>query len=303
MPAPIILFAYNRPMHTERLLKSLVANQLVSGSELHVFCDGPKTEAEAKNTEAVRALARNFKAAKKIHLHASSVNSGLARSVISGLDLIFSEHESAIILEDDLILSPVFLEFMNRHLDHYRNVPEVMSVSGYMYPIQDLPPAFFLSLGSSWGWGTWKRAWSRFVADEEVLIKKIEDAGLTARFNFSNSNDFMQMLKLQQKKEIDSWAIRWYASIFTSKGLTLFPGRSLVNNTGHDGTGTHSYRTKKYDAQRLPETTDLFFPAELTESEPVKRKLEAYFRQPDQVPLVEKIKYKLKKITRQDKKS
>ena len=34
--------------------------------------------------------------------------------------------------------------------------------------------------------------------------------------------------------------MRWYASAFLANKLTLYPGQSLVENIGQEGSGTHS---------------------------------------------------------------
>ena len=59
--APIALFVYNRPQHTERTLKFLQENDLAAKSDLFIFSDGPKTEAEKKNVSAVRKIIQQVK--------------------------------------------------------------------------------------------------------------------------------------------------------------------------------------------------------------------------------------------------
>ena len=66
---------------------------------------------------------------------------------------------------------------------------------------------------------------------------------MTADFDFYGSYPFTQMLRDQIAGNNNSWAIRWYASAFLKNKLTLYPGRSLINNIGSDGSGTH--RSKK----------------------------------------------------------
>jgi hypothetical protein len=56
------------------------------------------------------------------------------------------------------------------------------------------------------------------------------------------------MLQSQIRGANDSWAIRWHASTFLADKLTLYPGRSLVDNIGNDSSGTHCGSTANYDA-------------------------------------------------------
>jgi hypothetical protein len=46
-------------------------------------------------------------------------------------------------------------------------------------------------------------------------------------------------LKQQVKGKSDSWGIQWYLSVFNASGLVLYPPITLVQNIGHDGSGTH----------------------------------------------------------------
>src|SRR5690606_25831864 len=46
--------------------------------------------------------------------------------------------------------------------------------------------------------------------------------------------------------KINSWAIRWYLSIFNKGGLVLYPKYSMIQNIGTDGSGTHSDRNSVY---------------------------------------------------------
>jgi len=76
-------------------------------------------------------------------------------------------------------------------------------------------------------------------------LEQLEKQNLTHEFNFSGSYPYVRMLKDQIKKKNNSWAIRWYASAFLANRLTLYPGSSLVQNIGHDGSGVHSLKSNQ----------------------------------------------------------
>ena len=59
--APAVVFAYNRPLHTQKMLSSLKRNYLAAQTDLHVYCDGPKSELDVANVTAVRELFHNLK--------------------------------------------------------------------------------------------------------------------------------------------------------------------------------------------------------------------------------------------------
>lgn len=250
MNAPIALFAYNRPGHTRKILESLSGNEGILESELFIYCDGSKNGEDNNNVDEVRSLVKSRNWAGKTNIVEREGNLGLAGSVIRGVTDLVNSHGSVIVLEDDLILSPQFLNYMNDALETYRDNPEVMHISGYLPPVKgDMPETFFFRGISSWGWATWKRAWERFEPASGKLLSRFLNRKQKKDFDFDKSIDFYNMLVDQHAGAIDSWAIRWYASVFLNGGLSLYPGWSLVNNIGHDGTGRHCHSTDIFDVQ------------------------------------------------------
>jgi hypothetical protein len=238
--APIALFVYKRPEHTRRMLESLRQNPEADRSPVFAFCDGPRSEKDAAAVAEARAAVR-ASGLRDLRVVERPHNLGLARSVIAGVSAVCEEYGTAIVVEDDLILAPTFLSFMNAALETYRDVPSVHSVSGYMFPVDlaDLGlDAVFLPLTSSWGWATWQRAWKAFAPGERSHAAIAADPALRQRFDVGGY-PFFSMLEAQLRGKVDSWGIRWYATVFLQNGLTLFPARSLVANEGFDGSGVH----------------------------------------------------------------
>ena len=247
--APIALFVFNRPWHTRRTVEALTDNELAAESDLFVFSDGPRSDADSKAVQEVRAYIRSITGFHQVTIIERDRNFGLAQSIISGVTEIVNRFGRIIVLEDDLVTSRHFLRYMNGALTRYQNIDKVMHVAGYMFPVKDadkLPDTFFYRGTSCWGWGTWKRAWNKFEPDSAKLIQKIKDGKLTYEFNILGSINYMGMLKAQAKNSIDSWAIRWYAGVFLNQGLCLHPAQSLVQNIGHDNSGVHSSRSDVY---------------------------------------------------------
>jgi hypothetical protein len=182
----------------------------------------------------------------------------LAQSVIEGVSQVLSEYDRVIVLEDDLVTSPHFLTYMNEALDRFEHDERVISIHGYSYPVkQPLPEAFFLRGADCWGWATWKRGWSLFNPDGQVLFDKLAANKLLYAFDFNGTYSYSKMLQGQIAGLNDSWAVRWYASAFLADKLTLYPGRSLVHNIGNDGTGTHHEFRSSYDTSVSATKIDL----------------------------------------------
>ena len=249
-PAPVALFVYNRPAHTRRTIETLAANPLADRTPLFVFSDGARNPAASSSVDQVRELVRAMRGFASLQLVERERNFGLARSIIGGVSQVLGSHGSVIVVEDDLLLSPHFLRYMNDGLAVYADEERIASIHGYRYPgTEPLPETFFLRGADCWGWATWSRAWRHFEPDGALLLARLCERGLTLDFDLDGSFPYTRMLEDQIAGRNDSWAIRWHASCFLADKLTLYPGRSLVHNIGNDASGTHSARSGMYRQQ------------------------------------------------------
>lgn len=276
--APIALFVYNRPAHTRQTVEALLKNELAGDSDLIIFSDAPKVPEAAEAVRGVRKYIKTISGFRTVSIVERDSNWGLAKSVIDGVTTVVNKHERIIVLEDDLIVSPYFLGYMNRALDHYLHEEKVMQISANMFPVSSndvLPDTFFCKMTTSWGWATWDRAWRKFEPDANKLLKLIIARRLRKEFDMGYC--YFQMLEMQARGEVDSWAIRWYASVFLAGGLCLHPSASLVVNIGHDGSGTHCGSAGDYEVS-LPNRMPTIFPNVIEESRQGRQALEAFYR-------------------------
>lgn len=253
MLAPIVVFVYNRPKHTKKTIEALANNYLAKESELFIFSDGPKNEESEVKVKLVREYTDSLpekKMFKSVRIIKAGTNKGLANSVISGVSEIIGQYGKVIVLEDDLISSRDFLQYMNDALDYYENNKKIWSISGYNLPIK-IPSdyksdIYFSYRGCSWGWATWKDRWEKVdwkVSDYNEFKK---DKDLRKKLN-RGGRDMANMLDSQMQGKIDSWAIRWCYTQSKLDMLTVYPVVSRIKNIGLDGTGTHSGINPRYD--------------------------------------------------------
>lgn len=236
--APIALFTYNRADHTQRAVESLLKNAEAKFSDLFIFSDGPKTPEKKVGVEENRKYIHTISGFKSISIIEREKNWGLANSLIAGITEVINKYGRVIVVEDDLILSPYFLQFMNEGLEKYKDDDRVSSISGFIPDVKEgLPDTFFLRYFECWGWATWDRAWKLLNTDTKYLLRKVRMR--TYDFNFDGSCGLYGILYCQKVGSVDSWYIRLYASFYLANKLTLFPGHTLVTNEGFDGSGTH----------------------------------------------------------------
>ena len=267
--APIALFAYKRPEHLTRVLESLRVNPLARVSQLHVFSDGPKHSADRPAVKQVRDLIRNIEGFARVIVHERVGNLGLAQSVIEGVTELSRVYGRVIVLEDDLVVAPTFLTFMNQVLRRYEDEQKIMQVSGYMFPLahsERVGSTFLCRVPASWGWGTWERAWKSLDLDSAKLLALLQDEGRKYEFNVKGTYPYFEHLKRQVEGKLDVWGVRWYASMFVRGGLCLYPGQSMVQNIGMDGSGSHCGISHLFDVH-LSADDSWQFPDRIEESE------------------------------------
>lgn len=248
--APILLFTYNRPQHTLKTLQALQLNDLASQSVLYVHCDGPKKAASKEELDAVkkvRQIVREQQWCKDVVIIEQEKNLGLADSISEGVTKLFNTNERVIVLEDDIVTSPKFLSYMNAALEAYKDEVRVMHISGFYPDIQNsLPDFFFYNQASCWGWATWKSSWAYFNKNALFLRDEIIKQQKVKQLNIDNSYPFLQHLEANITGEMNTWAVKWHASIILNEGLCLHPSKSFTQNIGFDDSGIHCGVSKQY---------------------------------------------------------
>lgn len=257
MIAPVLLFVYNRPEHVRRTIEALQHNTLAAESPLFIYSDAARDASQEQAVAEVRRFIHTVTGFATITIIERSENWGLARSIIDGVTTQINRYGRVIVLEDDLITAPYFLQFMNDALECYKDEPRVGHIQGCDFT-QDpsLPDTFLIKWTGSWGWATWKRAWQYFNPDGKALLAELERRKLTYTFDFNGKYGYTRMLRRQIEGKNNSWAIRWNASLFLKDMLSLNVGKSLVQNEGFDGSGTNCGGGRLYAStlymERLP---------------------------------------------------
>ncbi len=240
--APVAVFTYRRPDDTARLFASLLANAESRTSRVYVFSDGPKSDADAALVRRTReiVLAAGH---PRLELIERPANIGLAANIIDGVTRVCAEHGRIVVLEDDLVVARTFLRYVNDGLDRYADDERVLHISGFQYPVELTTEldALFMPFISSWGWATWSRAWRLFDPRASRHREVLGSRAMRRRFDLNGCYTFSRQLRHYLAGRVNSWAIRWYLTVFLSGGLALFPRMSLVENHGFGPDGTNCF--------------------------------------------------------------
>ncbi|TKZ17450.1 glycosyltransferase [Shimia litoralis] len=255
--APIIVFAYNRPEHLSQTLNHLARAQGAMESDLVIFCDGPKPNADRAKIDAVHAVAIDTvwtDRFRSVRIELSEANKGLARSIIGGVSAVIEGAGRAIIVEDDVVVSPDFLAFMNDCLDFYASDAFVGSVTGFSplgaAPVDYPHDVMAIPRNCSQCWATWADRWRDVDWDARDAARIWHDPALRRRFNAAG-NDRADRLRRQLAGKIDSWSIRFGLWQTLTGRHTIYPIRNRVRNIGYDGSGVHTRGGQDVNARAL----------------------------------------------------
>ncbi|MCE7058797.1 glycosyltransferase [Dyadobacter sp. CY343] len=293
--APIVLFCYNRPGHLRQTLEHLQANTLASESELYIYSDGPKKESDRAAIHKIRAYISQLSGFKKINITESETNQGLAFSVIKGVSEVIARYEKVIVLEDDMLTTPDFLDYMNEALQVYRSRKDIFTVTAYTPPIS-IPinyknDVYLAPRASSWGWGTWAEKWKKADWNAEELTNSETVAPIRERLE-KGGNDLWPMLVKQQRGIIDSWAIRWTFTQSQQQAYGLYPVHSKIKNIGTDGSGTNfTFKSGSYGHEM--NTGKVEMKPDIQPDERVIRLFRAYYDLPFSVKIKNWVKYRI----------
>lgn len=278
--APILLFVYNRPEHTRRMIDSLLQNTIAAQSRLFIYSDGAKAEADREPVGQVRKYIHSVSGFLELVIIERETNWGLAANIVDGVTTQIEKFGKVIVLEDDLLVAPYFLKFMNDSLMTYQDEPRVGHIQACDFTGNlNLPDTFLVKWTGSWGWATWDRAWKYLNLDGKALLNELEARKLTSEFDFNNSYGYTKMLRRQVAGKNNSWAIRWNASLFLNDILSLNAGKSLVSNEGFDGSGTHCGGDGLYSGNVYMEELPVVKIVPVEENKDGRKAIEDFYRQ------------------------
>ena len=301
--SPVVLFVYNRPYQTTKVLESLSDCKYAEDTILYIFSDAAKNSSDKEKVSEVRQIIKKSewkKRFKRVSIIEAEKNKGLANSIISGVDKVINKYGCAIIVEDDNNVAYDFLDYMNRGLDFYKDNKKIGFILAYTAPIK-FPndykkDVFAMGRGSSYAWATWADRWN--LVDWDVKDYEIFKNDRKKRKLFDvYGKDRSYMLDNQMNGTIDSWAIRFGYSMFKNQMLAILPVKTRVENIGFDGSGIHN---KANDTRFLVHIDKNLKPVEFQNVE-VDPRIRKEFVKLFNTPLKIKIKRFIKKIVYKNK--
>ncbi len=253
MVTPILFIFFRRPEVTRRVFKEI---RKVQPKKLFLAADGPRDHIQnefalcAKTRQDIESL---IDWPCEVHRLYRDKNLGCREAVSSAIDWFFSEVEEGIILEDDTLPTQSFFRFTSNMIERYRHVDRVMHISGNNFQggrIRGDGAYYFSRFAHSWGWGTWRRAWSFYDRNMDLfelewpsIVEKNSDLKGWCEF-------WRENLQKVRSGEIDTWDYQWHYSIRKNLGMCVIPNKNLVKNIGVSKNATHTVKKSYSTSQK-----------------------------------------------------
>ncbi len=252
---PLAIFTYNRPTHTRQTLEAVARCSRFDECDVVIFCDGVKKDEHRASVEATREVVRQWADQHPAQIIIRENNMGLKKSIETGVGELCRQYGRVIVLEDDIVVSTPFIDFMLSALDHYEHDERVMQISGFTFPFAPAAKqgAILLPLSTTWGWATWERAWQHYNPDPTEAHQALQDRKKAYAFDLNGAYPYTHMLAGVAEGKTQSWGVLFWYEVWQRGGLVVYPRRSLVQNVGFDGSGVNSGTGDKtlYQTSRL----------------------------------------------------
>lgn len=251
--AAILVMVYDRLDSLQKCIQSLQRCPESSESVLYISSDAAYKTEDVSKIEAVRSYMATVTGFKQVVPITPKENRGLNGSYNAAIDLIFKEHETFIFLEDDIILAPDFLKFVNEGLAFYKNDSKIISISGFSHSVffeveqQLKSKVYFTNRWCPWGFASWK---SKMLAVPSLSVAELQqdlnDKSFVKKLDEIGIDLFTAFQRKLHKKEPLVLDYRYVHHMVKNDLYTVTPFTTKTFNIGNDGQGTRTQKNEKY---------------------------------------------------------
>lgn len=282
----VAVVCYNRSDHTSKCLNAIRKFFCEEKHKVVIFQDYDNSQ--SKEWKLTNSIVTAFNFETKLNKQ----NLGLRENIFSILSFFYnSEYSNIIVIEDDIIITENFFNFFNYAFDKFEDHNDIFQISGFS-PLK-YKSNFFGKYPriSTWGWGTWKKKfpnpkeikldWNNFELTEDLIVKIKE-----------YMPDVFNLIKLKQQGKINAWSLDYLIFMISNNLNTLYPGNSLIENIGFDGSGENCNDTKPFFDIKKPKKL-YHKPVNELNIKKIKNVFKSYYSP----SLIKKIQNKIIKIT------
>lgn len=246
---PVLLLGYNRP---EKVRQAIAAISLSSPRDLLFAVDGPKGHAidDARRVHETQNIIECIDWNCRVQTRFRTSNLGLKSAVVDAVSWAISEFDRVIVIEDDAKPGPQLIDYTTSMLDYYQSDLQIAHINGYnMVPLDKLQyPNRHSRLSrypESYAWATWGRAWHKYDDSLSWGLNASLEVLSEITGSYVGAMRWRQIFKDASAGRIDTWAVRWLATMWSQNWKMIAPNRNITNYSGWKD-GTHTTRKPKW---------------------------------------------------------
>jgi len=241
---PILFVIFNRPDVTQRVFDQI---KLIEPTYLYVAADGPRREKkdDILKCKQTREIINQVDWPCELKTLFRDDNLGCGLGVCSAISWFFEQVEQGIILEDDCLPNVSFFQFCSELLEKYKEDESIYVISGTNMQNgikRGKGSYYFSNYPVTWGWGSWRRAWSQFNYDIPDFDQSFKSGDLDYVFqSFHEKLYWRKKVKKGQMEKKNIWDYQWYYSIWKNKGIGITTNVNLITNIGFRNNASHDF--------------------------------------------------------------
>lgn len=257
---PVLLIFFNRE---DEVLQVIDAIRKCAPSKMYIASDGGRTEKEHAQILQLRDRVRSsIDWDCQLNCLFSENNLGCQWGPITAINWVFEREKSCIILEDDCVPDVSFFSYCQQLLERYADNESIWMISGENFlddkSMFEKSDYTFSVRTDTWGWATWKRAWSKcdFTLKLWPVYKKEKVLSHTYYMKNYDELEYMtyQLENIYKKRDRTIWDYQWRFHMIINNGLCIVPRKNLIKNIGWGKYATHTKsmdRTWEMPTERL----------------------------------------------------
>lgn len=245
--APIVMISYNRPGFVRLSMNNMVLANGSADHDVFMFIDGPRNNEDKVKQDEIQAIASSYKKRlPKLTIIRRDSNYGCRRNIVEAISQIISKYGKVIVIEDDVLVSRTFLDYMDKSLDFYEDDKLIWSINAYQSPNlripKDYPNDVYLDpVNMCWGWGTWIDRWNQVDFDLKNWETEKTKPEIVSRLNKAGRH-LIDMIEAQATGRLKTWDVQCAYHIVKNGLMTIEPKYQLSKNIGFDAAvgGVHN---------------------------------------------------------------
>jgi hypothetical protein len=244
--APIMIPTLCRYEHFRKLIESLQKCPEAKETDLYIGLDYPAKESHWDGYRKIAAYVDTINGFKNVIIFKHDHNLGADENITALREVVLKKYDCWIFSEDDNVVSPNFLAFIDKGLEKFKDDSNVFAICGYrhFYNVKFADNNFFRQNVdfSAWGYGVWKDKYDKFrhLWNKNYLKSKAKNLRCLYRAWRNGWEKINNLIRYAYGKKEVSLHDKSISLLMALENMdVVMPKISMIRNEGWDNSGLH----------------------------------------------------------------